>query len=147
MVILNAIEEHCMKKVNIELTIEQAEVVRNALDLYNRISLCQIEEVAVVMERQFGYEIEPDSMLNWYGFKLALKKLKHCFGFSENASYGVGNPSVGISGSRSYEILKVLEFALAMDKDPNPSFRTVYYDGLTLRYTQDEEPKVEIIEK
>jgi hypothetical protein len=63
MVILNAIEEHCMKKVNIELTIEQAEVVRNALDLYNRISLCQIEEVAVVMERQFGYEIEPDSML------------------------------------------------------------------------------------
>jgi hypothetical protein len=41
----------------------------------------------------------------------------------------------------------VLEFALAMDKDPNPSFRTVYYDGLTLRYTQDEEPKVEIIEK
>jgi hypothetical protein len=107
-----------MKTVSLEMNVEQAQVICSALDLYNRISLGQFEELESLIRHRL---------------------------ISKFGSYGIGNPNVHISNSRSYEMLKTIQKVLAEDRNPNPDFRTVDYDGVLVRYTQDQLPTCVII--
>lgn len=141
-----------MKQVQLSMTLEQAEVVKHALDLYSRIGSGQIEEIEYVLKRQFGFDRKKDILegesdeIDWRDFEDNIKRAKHAIGLSGNASYGVGNPRLSIAVHRSYEIYKGLCYALAIDQNPNPSFKTVDYDGNLLRYTQDPEPIINIVD-
>ena len=46
---------------------------------------------------------------------------------------------------RAYEVKKVIDKAVSEHKNPTPEFRTVHYDGLTVRYTSDPAPVAEIV--
>lgn len=137
-----------MKTVELKMTIEQAKVVQNALDFYSRIGIGQIEEVQRVLRDQMGFDFvayaEPQSKIDWEEIRSFLTCIKTYLGFECNASYGIGNAAVSIAVHRSYEVYKVLCLALAMDREPNPGYHNVFYDGLTVRYTQDPAPEATI---
>lgn len=136
-----------MKKiVKLELTIDQAKVVEDALDLYSRIGIGQLEEVEHVLKRKFGFfnVVDKNTPINWDAFNQAIKYAKLYIGFEPNASYGIGNKKVSVSVKRAFEIQKTLSKELAMDRDPNPGFKTFDYEGLTSRYTDDPAPECTI---
>lgn len=144
------------KYVEMKLTLEQAKVVQDALDFYTRIGIAQIEEVVPVLQRQFGFDKKANCQVEclpyheaipWDLIREYINAIKSLLGFSSNASYGIGNGSVNVAVHRSYEVFKVLSKALIEDRDPNPKFRGVHYDGLTLRYTLDKEPEVTIVDE
>lgn len=123
-------------------TDEQASAVIAALDLYTRMSLGQIEELAYLM--RCG-EIKPrddkgDDDRWLCDIEAALARVKTLLGHPQGGSFGVGSPKVSSSAHRCYEIKKVLAQVLAMKRNPRPDFPYVDYDGLFLRYTKDPAP-------
>lgn len=137
-----------MKTVNLELTPEQAHAVAKALDLYTRMGLGQIREIGHLVREgaiPFAAHIPADGVGGVLDRMDAIDRLlgevSEMLGFQPSASYGVGNPRVPVAALRAYEVEKVLQQALALDRDPNPRFRGVDYDGLGPRYTPDSAPK------
>lgn len=141
-----------MKKVILTLTPEQAVAVRDALDLYSRICIGQIEEIGQLvrfgtvpmrnpadMPREMADADRCDEIVR------LLNDAKAILGYPISGSNGIGHPHVDASGHRAYEIKKVLAKALAEHRDPAPQFRGVDYDGLTVRYTQDPAPVAEVV--
>lgn len=138
------------EKVQVTLTVEQANVVKRALDLYARMSLGQIhvidemvrqQEIPTnpnrpeIQERQARYDEIFDCCA---GIKTAL-------GFSPGEGLGIGHRHVPIAGLRAYEVRAVLAKTLA-EKNTS-SYYHVDRDGLILRYTQDEAPTASWVEK
>lgn len=141
-----------MKKVILTLTPEQAVAVRDALDLYSRICIGQIEEIGQLvrfgtipmrnpadMPREMADADRCDEIVR------LLNDAKAILGYPISGSNGIGHPHVDASGHRAYEVKKVLAKALAEHRDPAPQFRGVDYDGLTVRYTQDPAPVAEVV--
>lgn len=141
-----------MEKVILTLTPEQAVAVRDALDLYSRICIGQIEEIGQLvrfgtipmrnpadMPREMADADRCDEIVR------LLNDAKAILGYPISGSNGIGHPHVDASGHRAYEIKKVLAKALAEHRDPAPQFRGVDYDGLTVRYTQDPAPVAEVV--
>lgn len=135
-----------MDKVTITLSVGQAYATRDALDLYSRVCIGQIEELAWLIRcgvvtpvsdadtsrKATATEIERVEAL--------LYAVKASLGYPRHGSHGVGHPHVHVSGHRAYEVKKVLAKALAEHANPQPGFRGVDYDGLLVRYTQDAAP-------
>lgn len=140
-----------MGKVTLTLTPEQAVAVRDALDLYSRICIGQIEEIGqlvrfgtVPMRKPADMPREMADADRCEEIARLLNGVKTVLGYSISGSNGVGHPHVDASGHRAYEVKKVLAKVLAEHRDPAPQFRGVDYDGLTVRYTQDPAPVVEV---
>ena len=140
-----------MKQVQLAMSIEQANVVKNVLDLYFQIGSGQLEEIESVLKDQLGFDRKRDRLegesdhINWLNFNNDIQFAKYELGLSRDAYYGIGSPKLTISTLRSYEIYKALAFTLAMDKDPNPAFKTTDYDAVIVKYTNDPIPIVNII--
>lgn len=71
--------------------------------------------------------------------------MKEVLGLHRSSHLGIGHPHMAMSGRRSYEVKKVLAKTLAELRNPNPSFRSVDYDGLGPRYTSDPEPRAVVV--
>lgn len=140
--------------VHITVTIEQAQAMCQALELYSRIGIGQFEDVAYLVRAGFvpmfnsGATGKPEranaERCEWVasmcdGIKTALQ-------YPVTGSHGIGHKHVSTSVHRAYEMRKVIEQALAMHRDPNPSFRGVNYDGLVVRYTSDPAPVAKVCE-
>lgn len=67
-------------------------------------------------------------------------EIRRELGFLPGESYGVGNRAVSDKAHRAYEMEKVVKKVLALHDNPNPTFRGVNYDGLSIRYTEDPAP-------
>lgn len=141
-----------MPTVTLSLTIDQATAVRDALDLYSRICIGQIEEIGdlvrtgvVPMRRDPAQPREMADVDKCEEVVRLLNAAKDVLGYPLNGSNGVGHPHVDPSGHRAYEVKKALAQALAYHRNPNPSFKGVDYDGIGPRYTQDPAPVAEII--
>lgn len=127
---------------------EQADVLCAALDLYTRLGIGQLEMV----EERFRMEDIPSASPVSFDERMqmaeTLRELlgaaKQTLGFPRGGSMGIGGPRVPVGAQRAYEIQKVLAKALAEYREPNPSFRGVRYDGLSLRYTQDPVPQASV---
>lgn len=136
--------------VQITLTIGQAYAVADALEMYSRLALGQIEHIAEAVRDGF-IPINKDSQAarrtseTFAKVDDACALLKGDLGFLPGASYGIGNRQVSTQAHRAYEIKKVLERELALQVNPNPAFRGVHYDGLTIRYTDDPAPECVIL--
>ena len=142
-----------MKTVKLDMSVEQAKVICDALDLYNRITLGQFEELESIIRHRLicKASFDPNEEKIYPNFdemdeiKEHIHAIKRIMGFHPHSSFGIGNDKVHISNSRSYEMLKTIQKVLAEDRNPNPDFRTVDYDGVIVRYTNDELPICSII--
>lgn len=136
-----------MTTIQLNMTVEQAQAVNDALDLYTRIAIGQFESVEYLMQSGIVPRASrgdtPRELLSHNALDAAadlLKQLKAVVGHPSNGSFGIGHPHVHVSGTRCYETHKVLSQALAELRDPNPPFKGVNYDGLVVRYTDDPAP-------
>jgi len=136
-----------MARVSISITSEQAYAMRDALDLYSRLCIGQLEEIVRLVERGVipAAQAAGHNRTNATAEQIAqaaehLGRCKDALGYPRNGSNGIGHPHVDASAHRAYEIQKVLAQALANHSNPNPQFKGVDYDGLGPRYTLDPEP-------
>ena len=139
-----------MKKVILELALEQAQAVREALDLRTRLGLGQVREIVQLLRDgsiPFGEGVHLGGEIadRLDAIEDLLKGVADQMGFLPNGSYGIGHQAVPIAARRAYEIEKVLDKALAEDEDPTPKMRGVHYDGLGPRYTQDPAPSARVV--
>ena len=136
-----------MEQIVISVTPNQAQAVTIALDFFSRISIGQIEELALIIRQgavpMYGdgkskrREVNMDTIA---GIEGALAAIKGLLGYPHNGSHGIGHPHISIEGRRCYEVKKVVEKTLAEWREPDPRFHTVNYDGLGSRYTDDPAP-------
>lgn len=138
-------------RVTLTLTPDQAHAVSTALDVYMRLCLGQLHIVGEmirderiplfnlsVMDRQrASLEVCDEIDFN-------LNNVKRALGYQGGRSLGVGHPHLHQTGIRSYEVMKAMDKVLAEHRNPNPVFRGVNYDGLTVRFTTDPAPVVTI---
>lgn len=138
-----------MSTVTITLTPDQARAIAGMLEVAVRVHLCQFHEIEWmarmgILKHQAGRALVSDE---WDTLKYLSDRMSGVFGFSPNSSFGIGSPHVYIDAQRGYEVKKVLDKALAEWREPNPQgIRGVNYDGLTVRYTTDPAPAVEVKE-
>lgn len=142
-----------MKQVQLTLTLEQAQAVAKGLDLYTRLCCGQLNQVAEMVSTgeipllTTGGEARRSADLDSCDqFGALMDAAKNVIGYPRNGSMGIGHPHVALPARRSWEVLKVLQQALAIDRDPEPHFRGVQYDGLSVRYTKDPVPVVNVVE-
>lgn len=146
-----------MKTVRLEVTLDQAQAIAEALDLYTRMGLGQLEEITDLVRSgmipmhvttpkgSYGDPVLP-SIEVCEQIEALMKRVRGALGFEPGCSRGVGHPHNPIATTRAYEIMKVLNKVLAEARDPNPRFRGVNYDGLGPRYTRDPAPRAWIEE-
>lgn len=134
------------EKLILELSIPQARAAVDAFDLFTRLSLGQFRALEDLIRQEAIKKADgsPADMETCEQIDGLLKQVATLMGFGYNSSRGIGNPNNSIESARAYEIKKVVEKALAVHNDPNPSFRGVNYDGLIVRYTQDPAPNATI---
>jgi hypothetical protein len=135
------------RTIALHLTTAQARAVSQALDLFTRMGLGQMGAIANLARRGVipfsadGPHSQADDRMNALdAFDDLCGALSRQLGFRASASYGLGNVGVPMQARRAYEVNKVLDKALAEQRDPNPAFRGSDYDGLYVRYTKDMEP-------
>lgn len=131
-------------------TLEQARAVKTALDTYMRLAIGQIDTITELVRSgvipvggQRGERVvanldqidQVDKLVN---------KIKVTLGYTPNGSNGISNGHVDPSGHRAYEVMRVLAREIAMEQNPNPTFKGVDYDGLVVRYTDDPAPSAHI---
>jgi hypothetical protein len=141
-------------RVRFDLTVDQARAVDMALDVYTRLCIGQLEEVAglvrqnvipLARESQEGRAAAPCEVVD--EVKALMVQVKALLGYPRNGSNGIGHRHVHLTGRQAYEAHKVLAKALAYHSDPEPSvWKGVAYDGLGPRYTNDLAPVVSIQE-
>lgn len=126
-------------KLQLELTEQQAIAVSEALDIFSRLGMGQLE---IISEAVRMGTIPSPSIGDDYGkYKQVyhtISEIKELLGFPPGGSYGIHNRSVPVNSRRAYEVKKVIDKAVSENRDPNPKFRGVGYDGLTLRVTENE---------
>lgn len=137
-------------KIQIDLTPAQAEAVRDALDVYTRLCLGQLEEIANlvrggIISGRGNAGDQLSAVEACEAVELLLRQAKDVLGHPRNGSYGIGNPNVHLSGRRAYEVKKTLAKVIAVLRDPSPEFRGVDYDGLGPRYTSDPAPQARLL--
>lgn len=139
-------------RIQLSLTEGQAQAVLSALELHMRLGIGQIEHLAELIRFDILPQFRPNASegeRRKVGYATTekvdeqLHLIKEMLGYPRNGSHGIGHPDNHISVSRSYEVLKVLQEAVAVAREPNPAMKTVDYDGLLVRYTSDPEPEAE----
>ncbi len=146
-----SLEDGSRDQLVVVCSLQEGQVVAEALDAYTRIGMGQIMIVSELL--RFGtVKVEGASpgsgMANLREldrFEALVERLRSSLNFSAGQSLGVGNRSVKVEAHRAWEMCKVVRQALAMHRDPSPAFKGVHYDGLDLlRYTADPKPKAEV---
>ena len=138
-------------KVEVTVSIDQARVIAEALDVYARLSIGQVNMISEMVAYQkipvYAENGKPSVMVTAEvcdAVRDKMEQVNRLLGYSGLGNMGIGSDHVPMSGRRAYEVSRVMEKALAEHRDPNPSFRGVDYDGLRVRYTQDTLPVVAI---
>lgn len=139
-----------MSKYTIELQNDaQAKVLTEALDLYVRVRIGQLGAVTqmarsgqipygnVTLAKEFSREMDALQTV-----EDCINGAKQALGHPSNGNHGIGHKDVADDTKRAYELMKTLDKVIAQTRDPNPSMRGVNYDGVLVRYTQDELPVV-----
>jgi hypothetical protein len=134
--------------VHLQMTPDQANAVSKALDVYTRIGIGQLDIIAELV-RMGVIPVQADSAEPRQAasfdqgdhFTNLIDAAKGVLGYPRNGSNGIGHKHVAIEVHRGYEVKKVIDAAVANFRNPTPTFPTVNYDGLLVRYTTDPAPK------
>lgn len=134
-----------MTTITITCTDTQAECITQALELYVRLGLGQFEEIPLLFREGLirGHDVDCTAlrvaMISNY-----CEGIKATLGHPLHGSFGIGSPQLHPMTQRAFEIKKQIEKALALHRNPNPSFPTVDYDGRIVRYTEDPDIAVSV---
>lgn len=140
-------EEHKDYKLILELSPEQASVIRNALDSYSRMLMGQLD-YALDPIRWQNYELAEKGIApkaDWYEEVVPLlTELKQkLFGLPSNSNYGIFNTQISEDARVSWDIHQVIRNKLAWTEHPKGDY-TVVFDK-PLKSAKVELPKAEII--
>jgi hypothetical protein len=137
--------------VVLTLTLEQSYVVAKALDVYTRLCIGQLDiipelirDATIPLKEDIEKPRKEAPMDVIDTVDIYINMIKEKLGYPSNGSNGIGHKHVDKSGHRAWEIKKTLSKALANYRDPNPSMRGVDYDGVIVRYTNDDLPVAEV---
>lgn len=148
------------QKVLLELTIPQAKALGEALDVYFRLCLGQIDVVSdMVVDGRIPVfscasfctpspkqgEQKTANAEQCQGARMHAQAIKGVLGFGYGQSMGINHKHLHISGVRAYEIHRVLTQAIAIHERLNPMVRGVNYNGLMLRYSDGSAPVASVI--
>lgn len=134
-------------KYKLTLDEEQAKVLIDALDLYARLRIGQIEEVGHTF--RFRGAADPDKELEQFEqVDAACKELKRAMfpDLHPNASYGIGSQKTPKDAQVAWEIHGVVRHRMAWDKTPKGGMQvwfdeTMKYSGVPLPTIEHEESK------
>lgn len=137
-------------KDSVSLTPAQANSISRALNILTRLGLGQMDCIDHAIRDDLLLVRGSDSfreadMETCERVRFLMDQFQNGLGFSTNASFGIFNKEVPVVAQRAWEIKKILDKALAEDRNPNPSFRGVNYDGLSVRCTREPIPGVELV--
>lgn len=143
-----------MPSVFIEMTIEQAQAVERALDVFTRLSLGQLDVLNDLVRTGSipAYVASGDTRrpcadeTQCADFQAFMEVAKRRLGYPASFNYRHGHRNVPVSGERCYEIQTVLSKALAQRQSQNTAVRSIPHSGPIVRYTQDPTPHVEVQE-
>lgn len=123
----------------------QADAVAASLDFSSRIMMGQIDEIANLArtsrlmvrdeDEDDGYRRPTPDEID--AIESHTREIARILGH-RSGSFGLGAAGFPLEGLRQYEVKKVIEKTLADRRDPTG--RGVKHDGLSVRYTRDEEP-------
>lgn len=130
-----------MTTTTLTCSVEQLQVINKALDLYSRLCQGQLGEIEYMVrvgdiKPKNGYVVDQDD------FREVCEKANRLLGFDGGSYHGITSEHLPINALRAYELHKVIAKALAEHRNPKPDMRSVDYDGLWRRFTDDEEPVV-----
>lgn len=146
-------ETRMAPRILFTLTPDQALALRDALEFYARISMGQLQvlsekvrEGIIPVRRESSEPRALASPESCEAIDDLMFQVKQVLGYPGAGSMSIGHQHVHVSGHRAWEMYKVIAQALALRADPNPPFRGVHYDGLSLRYTRDPAPVASVLE-
>lgn len=127
----------------------QAYAASEALDLLSRLGIGQIDQLAELVRMDDVQclnegKLEHSSPVKCQITDGIVQHAERLFDYPYGASYGIGHQYVSEVAHHSWELKKVLDKALAMHRDPDPKFRGVNYDGVTVKYTKEPTPEAEV---
>lgn len=138
-------------KIQITVSIEQAQAIEKALDVYSRLTMGQFSIItemvmygSIPLFAENGKPVNPLLIETCNKVRENIKEVGKLLGYKNGVNLGIGNRHMPMNGLRTYEVSRVLNKTLAEYINPNPSFKGVEYDGLILRYTSDEIPEVNL---
>jgi len=143
------------ERITLNVTLDQARAVVDALDLMTRVGLGQLSAVAELVRMDVlpafrmngSSDAHPERRVATIDQCDEIEELmvqaKTVLGFPRNASHGVGHPDNHVSVHRAYEVMKVLQKVL--HEASNGWEGSTRGDGLMVRYTDDPEPEAEIV--
>lgn len=143
-------EDTMSDKLHLEVTLEQAAYISQALDVFARLGIGQINIVDELHREGFIPHLSPSANIDYEAFCDVMKEAKHVLGFGSGASLGIMNERVPKGAVLSWVVKKEIDQKIAMHKDPNPDFKGVNYDGNNLnlmKIPEDELPRAKIVEK
>lgn len=136
--------------VLVAMTLEQAQAALQALDLFSRIGLGQVSEIAHLVSTGFvpvsgdgAAPRKPAAVEIVEAVELLMQQVKKTLGYTSGGSLGVGHPHVAVEAARAYELQKVIAMAVATRPGSTVPMFAVDRDGLGPRYTQDPAPEAQ----
>lgn len=132
------------QKVCLTLSIEQAKVLADALDMYVHTGLGQIGVVAehIIQDRiPMHQSNRPDPVQACQRSTMLCEQIQHELGFTRGESYGITSPEVSDSTKRAYEMERVVRKVIYDNGSSHGVANGSDSDGLLIRCTLDEAPE------
>jgi hypothetical protein len=118
-----------MKNYNIHLNENQLQVLVNALDLYSRIGIGQLEEVEMIYrldgrKKQVdrNYDTDESTEIDFDHLHQILNLAKQELGHGQGSHYGIYSKEVPDAFRVAWDIMKVVRHQLAIDRCPTGGF-------------------------
>lgn len=146
MIPLGSVHTAVEGRVSMSVSLSLARSLARALDLFSRAAMGQVRAFIEPIRDAHLDDVQRHLALIKH-FEARLRRISELLGFPHGSFYAIGNPRVHVDGLRAHEIFKVVQRALAIERNPHPSFPSVDYDGLSLRYTSDPAPVAETLHK
>jgi hypothetical protein len=131
------------ERLHCDMSLEQAEAVRQGLDLATRMGLGQIGEIAHLV-RMGSIRVRDDAATDGHRdatmeecerIESLTTEIARVLGHPSGGSFGIGNRGVPMHAKRQYETGKAIAKALADRRDPGGM--SVHHDGVGVRYAPD----------
>ena len=131
-----------MTKFSMSLTLKQLKILEDALDLYTRVGIGQLEIIGEKLNTLFPSG--KHATIPWKLKEKYLNKIKmEFFEFQSGQSYGIGHQKVSDKAKIGYDLQKTIQKTIAEKDDHNRM--SVWHDGNILKLGS--EPLAKITEK
>ncbi|CAM3838766.1 hypothetical protein VRRI112168_02645 [Vreelandella rituensis] len=148
------------RRIQLTITLEQAEANAKALALYTALCQGKLDEVSMLARlghlptsnmqpQSFPPKKAPGALVDHNPqatpdtcttLDTLMVQAKALLGYGENSHHGISHPHIPEPVKRAHEVFQVLDKAIAEIENPNPPFRHYRYLGVTVRYADGPAP-------